>query len=185
MYPHVPTRALCRIVFAVRRPFESSEEGVLRAFSQHMACFLELTYAFYPTLSLMQFKGFRCDEYKYDDGSEVYSLLEADYTLDCNSARYRRFRNTNLGLIAVTQLIPLMYFAILYRVRHLLHPPSNRSQQAQLRDRQKREQSHELKPYSFLFTHYNLDWWHLEVWEAYRRVAFISGLALIPDKTLR
>ena len=77
-----------------------------------------------------------------------------------------------------------MYLVILYRARYLLHPPSERSAQSQLRDRQRREQEHELKPISFLFEHYDLGWWYFEVIESYRRVAFISLLALIPDKKL-
>ena len=36
----------------------------------------------------------------------------------------------------------------------------------------------------FLFTHYNLEWWFYETIESYRRVFFVSVLALIPDKTL-
>ena len=94
------------------------------------------------------------------------------------------FFGLNVFFTILTQLIPLMYFVILYRVRHLLHPPSNRSAHSQLRDRQRREQGHELKPISFLFEHYGLGWWYFEVIESYRRVAFISLLALIPDKTL-
>ena len=62
-----------------------------------------------------------------------------------------------------------MYLTVLYRIRHLLHPPSNRSPQAQLRDRQRRErEEHTLQPYTFLFTHYNLGWWRFETVEAYR-----------------
>ena len=76
-----------------------------------------------------------------------------------------------------------MYFFILFRVRHLLHPPSERSAPAQLRDRQKREQSDpRLQPIKMLFTHYNLGWWYHEIIESYRRVVFISVLSLISDK---
>ena len=76
----------------------------------------------------------------------------------------------------MTQLIPLMYLGFLYRARHLLHPPSERSPQAQLRDRQRLEQGQALKPITFLFTHYNLGWWYFEVIESYRRVVFVSIL---------
>ena len=61
-----------------------------------------------------------------------------------------------------------MYLVILFRVRHELHPTSMRSPQAQLRDRQKREQGPVLAPISFLFTHYALSWWYFEVMESYR-----------------
>ena len=76
------------------------------------------------------------------------------------------------------------YLAILFRFRYLLNPPSVRSPQAQLRDRQKSEDGDELKPIKFLFTHYRLGCWYFEVVESYKRVAFISLLALISDKTI-
>ena len=111
-------------------------------------------------------------------------MLEADLAIDCDSDRYQGFRIVNLALILITQAIPIMYLGLLYRVRRLLHPPSERSIQAQLRDRQRREQGDDLKPLQFLFTHYDLGWWYFEVIESYRRVTFISILPLIGSKAI-
>ena len=87
-----------------------------------------------------------------DDGDSEGRLLNADLSIDCdNDEDYRLFVTLNAVFIVVTQLIPILSFAALYRVRHLLHPPSKRSAQAQLRDRQKREQEEpKLKPVAFL-----------------------------------
>ena len=102
-----------------------------------------------------------------------------------SSDRYRRFFAVNVIFTVITQLIPVLYMGILFRVRHLLHPSSERSPQAQLRDRQKRERSDpRLKPIKMLFTHYDLGWWFFEIIELYRRILFISVLSLIPNKLI-
>ena len=115
----------------------------------------------------MQFRGFVCESYDEGNGKERRLLL-ADLAIDCDSDRYKSFFVINLALTLFTQLIPLGYLFVLFRKRHLLHPPSKRSPQSQLRERQKREREHELAPISFLFTHYELGWWYYEVIESYR-----------------
>ena len=141
-----------------------------------------ITFIFYPTLSLSQFSLLVCE--KYEGGT--IRLLKADLSIDCDEDEdYQLFRSLNIVFIVVTQTIPLLYLGLLYRVRHLLRPRSQRSPQAQLRDRQNREEAEpELRPITFLFKHYSLDLWYFETVESYRRVAFISLLALMPDKTL-
>jgi len=104
-------------------------------------------------------------------------------SIDCGSTRYRGFFAVNVMFTCITQTIPIMYFYVLYRVRHLLHPASDRSHQARLRDRQKREASSpELKPLIFLFHPYDVGMCYYEVIECYRRVFFISILSLINIK---
>jgi hypothetical protein len=141
-----------------------------------------ITFIFYPTLSLSQFNLLVCEEY---EGGTI-RLLKADLSIDCDEDEdYQLFRSLNIVFIVVTQTTPLLYLGLLYRVRHLLHPQSKRSPQAQLRDRQKREEAEpELRPITFLFKHYSLDLWYFETVESYRRVAFISLLALMPNKIL-
>ena len=75
-------------------------------------------------------------------------MPQADLSIDCeNDKDYLLFRSFNAVFIVLTQLIPVLSFVALYRVRHLLHPPSERSPQAQLRDRQRREQEEDaLRP---------------------------------------
>ena len=119
-----------------------------KAFADHAWTFFALAYVFYPTLSFLQFQGLVC--VGYDD--EAVRLLKADLSIDCeNDDDYQLFLALNAVFITATQLIPILSFVALYRVRHLLHPPSKRSAQAQLRDRQKREQEEpKLRPVAFL-----------------------------------
>ena len=183
------------LVYGIRWLAQASDDKRRKAFSDHAGAFFALTYVFYPTLSLLQFRGLVCEE--YEDGeirllkvglnvrcktiphcpsfpatqpTQPPPTRQADLSIDCDADEdYRIFVVLNAIFIVITQLIPLMYLTVLYRIRHLLHPPSNRSPQAQLRDRQRRErEEHTLQPYTFLFTHYNLGWWRFETVEAYR-----------------
>ena len=56
----------------------------LQAFTFHGSLFLGLTYIFYPTLSLMQFKGYVCESIDEE------RLLSVDLSIDCESSRYQR-----------------------------------------------------------------------------------------------
>ena len=171
--------ALNWLIYGLRTRLRRAQED--HAFRQHMYTFLMITFLFYPSLSLIQFEGLVCED--YDQGR--IRLLKADLSIDCDDPGYRRFVAINAIFIFFTQLIPLLYLGVLYRVRHLLHPPSDRSPQSQLRDRQQLERDEPaLTPLTFLFAHYGLSSWAFEVVESYRRVAFISLLALIPDKAV-
>jgi len=154
----------------------------LHPYSQAMSVFLGIMYLFYPTLTLMGTRALHCTT--YDDGE--ITLLTYDNSIDCESERYLAFRRLNFLYIAITQMIPIGFLLVLYRARHLLHPPSERSPEAQLRARQKREQGHELKPLVFLFTHYKLEWpWcYFEVFESYRRAGLISFVQVIHQDAL-
>ena len=52
---------------------------------------------------------------------------------------------------------------------------------ARLRYRRRLENTPELSPLKFLFLHYKCEYWSYEVYDAYRRVFFISLLPLITD----
>ena len=60
---------------------ETSEKQ-LQAFSFHGSIFLGLTYIFYPTLSLIQFRGYVCESI------DEARLLSADLSIDCDSAEH-------------------------------------------------------------------------------------------------
>ena len=59
---------------------------------------------------------FLCDAYKNNDlTGETRSYLHTDYSLDCDSAEYKRVANWAYGLIALWPAgIPLFYFALLF-----------------------------------------------------------------------
>ena len=52
---------------------------------------------------------------------------------------------------------------------------------ARLRYRRRLENTPEISPLKFLFLHYKCEYWSYEVYDAYRRVFFISLLPLITD----
>ena len=62
----------------------SNPEQRFQVFAAHGSFFLGLTFIFYPTLSLMQFKGYLCEEI------DEMKLLSADFKIDCDSERYQR-----------------------------------------------------------------------------------------------
>lgn len=64
---------------------------------------------------------------------EGYVLLGVDKKVECDSKEYQDFKSLNIVLIVITQSIPLMYFVVLYRIRDLLHPISDRSPQVKLK----------------------------------------------------
>ena len=84
------------LVFGIRRMMLETDEKKLEAFSFHGSIFLGLTYVFYPTLSLMQFKAYLCVQIDDD------LLLSADLSIDCDSERYQSFIIFNVLLTVIT-----------------------------------------------------------------------------------
>ena len=76
-----------------------------------------MTYLTYPSLVKLQFQGLDCRM----EVSGV-SYLRVDLGQPCNSPRYASFVWINVGMIALTQTIPLFYLWRCYRVRDELNP---------------------------------------------------------------
>ena len=76
-------------MFGIRRAILANDEQRLEAFSASASAFLGLTFVFYPTLSLMQFKAYLCETIDMGDQGET-RLLSADLSIDCDSERYQR-----------------------------------------------------------------------------------------------
>jgi len=49
-------------------------------------------------------------------------VLRVDTSVDCNSNAYKNFVVANCLLIVIYQSVPLVWFCLLWRVRHLLDP---------------------------------------------------------------
>ena len=81
--------AAAGLVFGIRRAMPATAEKRLDAFASHASIFLGLTFVFYPTLSLMQFKAYVCESYDMGSDGEV-RLLKADLAIDCDKSRYKR-----------------------------------------------------------------------------------------------
>lgn len=50
------------------------------------------------------------------------NVLRVDTSVDCDSTAYKNFLIANCMLIVIYQSIPLVWFCLLWRVRHLLNP---------------------------------------------------------------
>ena len=85
-----------------------------------------------------------------------------------------------LGIV-VYQSIPLLWFVLLWRVRHELNPRGQSLPSALLL----REGSKILKPYQFLVSDYKPSRWGYEVFEMYRRLFFVAVLPLLGEGSAR
>ena len=105
------------------------------------------------------------------------SFLRADTNIDCRGEKHQSFLRIIIPLILIYQLIPVMYFVLLYRVRNKLNP-QNVDDTTALRIVQSNRTDPDVIPLRFLFKGYSKKYWFWECLEAYRRMIFISGLPL-------
>lgn len=81
--------------------------------------FLALSFIFLPSVSIKIFSNFACHD--FDGGYGSY--LKVDYSINCDGTEHKVFNIYALACIAVYPIgIPLMYFLLLRRERHLLDP---------------------------------------------------------------
>jgi len=73
---------------------------------------------------MLQFNALDCAD--LSTPSDVYTnenhVLRVDTSVDCDSAAYKNFAVVNWLLIVIYQSVPLVWFCLLWRVRHLLDP---------------------------------------------------------------
>ena len=120
----------------------------------------------------------RCTEIVDDiTTGETISFLRSDTNIDCRSDKHQSFLRIIIPLILVYQLIPVMYFVLLFRVRHKLNP-RDIDETTALRIVQSNRTDPDVIPLRFLFKGYSKHYWFWECLEAYRRMVFISGLPL-------
>jgi hypothetical protein len=110
-------------------------------FAQHVHASLLIIYVFVPPVANKQFKALDCQ-----DLADGQSFLRADTSVDCNSVSYHNFVIMDSILIGVYQCLPLLYVALLFRVRHKLNPiAANKELALQIRDED--ESLHAIKVY--------------------------------------
>ena len=123
--------------------------------------------------SQIQFRSVRCTDIVDDEeAGTTVSFLRADTNIDCMGEKHKSFLRIIIPLILVYQLIPVMYFALLYRVRNKLNP-QDIDETAALRVVQSNRTDPEVIPLRFLFKGYSKEYWYWECIEAYRRMLFI------------
>lgn len=126
-----------------------------RSWIQCTHSLLLLTFLVLPVVSLKQFQGLVC----YKVAGNHY--LEVDTSIDCSSDEYVTFAIIDLLLVACYMMIPIIWLCVLYRWRALLNPPTSDPRLAQYL----RSQNEELKPFKFLFAHYQPRFYYFEVVE--------------------
>jgi hypothetical protein len=140
--------------------------------SQHVWALLLLTYVVLPPVAMKQFQSLDCIPFAYDGGS----YLRVDTIIDCNSDTYVKFRSFVIIVIIVYQMIPILWFYLLFSRRGELNPSVSSSDPElaiYIRDKDTN-----LAPIRFLFDSYKVDHWWFEVAEMYRRIVFVSIIPL-------
>ena len=151
--------------------------------------FLTLTFILLPSVSVKIFSTFACHD--FDTGA---SFLKVDYSIDCNTGTH-----TAVMLFAGVMIIiypvgvPVMYFFLLWRKRHLLDPgqrskEGKMSEEEALNEALAEREEHEtrdvtLKALSFLYGSYEPKYWWFEVFETLRKLALTGFLVFLAPGT--
>lgn len=106
-----------------------------------------------PPVTKLQLEGLYCQSLL---GGEL-SVLRESTTINCNSKEYLAFRASISVFIAIYLSTPLLFFASLYKQRHILNPKKLNDPEA-IRLRNDR-----LWHLSFLFSGYRPEQWHFEI----------------------
>ena len=178
--------------------------------NQHTYIALLISYLVLPTVASLQFKALDCLEMAHDGSSflrvdsvrisrllifcllfcktphvtflSIAVLLYAWIkSIDCHSNQYIRFRSVVAFTIVVYQLVPLIWFLMLWRVRYDLNPPGQSIESALLL----REKALHLLSLQFLFGDYRPSMWCSEVYIMYIRIFFIGILPLLGEGITR
>ena len=152
-------------------PKKGRAEALEAIFNQHMYASLLLSYCVLPTVAALQFKSLKCTTLEHD-GEIIASFLQEDSSISCLSPKYKNFKAVVIVGIVTYQGVPLLWFVLLWRMRHDLNPEGQSLMSALLL----RLRVHKLRPYSFLFGDYKPSMWAYEVYEMYRRLFFIGVL---------
>ena len=77
-----------------------------------------------PPIAMLQFNALDCADLSISSDSYTNEnhVLRVDTSIDCDSTAYKNFAVANWLLIAIYQSVPLVWFCLLWRVRHLLDP---------------------------------------------------------------
>jgi hypothetical protein len=141
------------------------EELLNNAIAKHSRALLAFTFLIFSPVSTVVFQTFACD---YLEGANN-SWLRADYSISCESDRYKAYRVYGVFMILLYPLgIPALYIYMLWRHRVNLRKTDN-----------KREIDVSLHTTSFLWSPYtpNTYWW--EVVECIRRLLLAGFLVFI------
>lgn len=142
--------------------FGGGHKAAHKVKSQAVWYFLGLTYVVLPPVSMKQLQSLDCVQFSHDGSA----FLRVDTAIDCQSDSYYEFRNIIIVFIVLYQLIPVLWFYMLWRVRGSLNPPVSAAD-AKLAI-YVRDKNVDLAPLRFLFDSYRCDRWWFEVAEVLR-----------------
>lgn len=134
--------------------------------NQHVWFFTLFTYLVLPQVASKQLQVFDCVQLT------SIKVLRYNTAISCNNEEYHQFSAIVIFFIIIYQLVPIIWFILLYRKRDQLNI-SNLS----LRD-----ENLELQPLKFLFSDYTATKWWFEIADMYRRILFSCVLPLVSPR---
>ena len=139
-----------------------------------MYLFMLLTFTCLITSSSAAFQYFKCHEFPEADGGKRRFLYK-DYSLDCDSTRYKRYVPYAITMIVIFPIgIPLFYWVVLWQHRHVLSDE----------EAVKREASKDFPTIghlTFLTEAYSSKYYYFEVLECARRLMLASVVGILPE----
>jgi hypothetical protein len=151
---------------------QQQDQATHRIYVQHVWMFLVLSYVVLPPVAQKQFQSLDCIPFPHNGDS----FLRVDTSIDCNGEDYLKFRNYMFYVIALYQMIPVLWLVLLLNKRCKINPAVSATDPKlalYIRDKDAA-----LSPIRFLFDSYTVQKWWFEVAEMYRRILFVSIIPL-------
>lgn len=149
---------------------------------RYISFFLIVSFMVLPSIATTIFKIFPCqniDPNNDDDLPGTYFLI-ADYSIDCDSDRYRFATTYAVFMIIIYPIgLPLLYFWMLYSHKEEI---KNRGiykldEDTWLQSLTKLKE--DAKILQFLYRDYKPDFWYFEIIETYRRIFLTAVISVI------
>ena len=139
-----------------------------------MYMFMLLTFTFLISSSTAAFQYFKCHEFPEADGG-TRRFLYKDYSLDCDSSRYKAYVPYALLMILIFPVgIPLFYWVVLRQHKHVLSDE-------QAIKREASEDFPTIGHLTFLTEAYSSKYYYFEVLECVRRLVLASVVGMLPE----
>ena len=138
-----------------------------------MYLFMLLTFTFLISSSTAAFQYFKCHEFPEAEGG-TRRYLYKDYSLDCDSARYKTYVPYALLMILIFPVgIPLFYWIMLRQHKHVLSDEEAVKREAT-------EDFPTIGHLTFLTEAYKSKYYYFEVLECVRRLLLASVVGMLP-----
>lgn len=151
-------------------------EGAVISSTQRSLIYFILLLAFLVLVgtSTTLFHYFNCEEFPEAAGG-TDSYLRKDFSIDCNSQRYRDWTPYAVIMILIYPIgIPLTFWVLLMEHRNILRDPINLQ-------KEKAINNINIGHVTFLIESYKPEYYYFEVIECFRRLALASAIGLFSD----